>query len=96
MKPILQSICLLSCLGAALRIPSPARGASATWSGASGADLFWSTPGNCSPAGAPGAADAARLAAAGYDLALVGSALMTSSDPSALLRDMLRAGREAR
>jgi indole-3-glycerol phosphate synthase len=42
------------------------------------------------------AADAARLAAAGYDLALVGSALMTSSDPSALLRDMLRAGREAR
>jgi indole-3-glycerol phosphate synthase len=42
------------------------------------------------------AADAARLAAAGYDLALVGSALMTSSNPAALLRDMLRAGREAR
>jgi indole-3-glycerol phosphate synthase len=42
------------------------------------------------------AADAARLAAAGYDMALVGSALMTSSNPAALLRDMLRAGREAR
>ena len=42
------------------------------------------------------AADAARLAAAGYDLALVGSALMTSPEPSVLLRDMLRAGREAR
>jgi indole-3-glycerol phosphate synthase len=41
-------------------------------------------------------ADAARLAAAGYDLALVGSALMTSSDPPALLREMLRAGRGAR
>jgi indole-3-glycerol phosphate synthase len=42
------------------------------------------------------AADAARLAAAGYDLALVGSALMTSTDPAALLADMLRAGRQAR
>jgi pyridoxal biosynthesis lyase PdxS len=41
-------------------------------------------------------ADAARLAAAGYDLALVGSALMTSTDPAALLADMLRAGRQAR
>jgi indole-3-glycerol phosphate synthase len=41
-------------------------------------------------------ADAARLAAAGYDMALVGSALMTSSDPPALLEEMLRAGRRAR
>ena len=32
----------------------------------------------------------------GYDIALVGSALMTSSDPPALLREMLRAGRRAR
>ena len=40
--------------------------------------------------------DAARLAGAGYDMALVGSALMTSADPSALLQDMLRAGRAAR
>lgn len=42
------------------------------------------------------AADAARLAAAGYDLALVGSALMTSAEPAGLLADMLRAGRQAR
>ena len=41
-------------------------------------------------------ADAARLAAAGYDMALVGSALMTSSDPPALRGEMLRAGRGAR
>ncbi len=41
-------------------------------------------------------ADAARLAGAGYDLALVGSALMTASDPPALLEQMLRAGRQAR
>ena len=40
--------------------------------------------------------DAARLAAAGYDLALVGSALMTAADPSQLLRDMLERGRGAR
>jgi indole-3-glycerol phosphate synthase len=41
------------------------------------------------------AADAARLAAAGYDVALVGSALMSAADPAALARDMLRAGRAA-
>ncbi|HEV7633386.1 MAG TPA: indole-3-glycerol-phosphate synthase [Steroidobacteraceae bacterium] len=40
--------------------------------------------------------DAARLAAAGYDMALVGSALMTAADPSGLLREMLERGREAR
>ena len=41
-------------------------------------------------------ADAARLARAGYDLALVGSALMTAEDPAALLRAMITSGREAR
>lgn len=41
-------------------------------------------------------AAAARLAAAGYDLALVGSALMKETSPAALLRDMLAAGRAAR
>jgi indole-3-glycerol phosphate synthase len=41
------------------------------------------------------AADAARVAAAGYDLALVGSALMSAADPAALARDMLHAGRAA-
>lgn len=40
--------------------------------------------------------DAARLAAAGYDMALVGSALMTAADPSRLLREMLERGRGAR
>ncbi len=41
-------------------------------------------------------ADAARLAACGYDLALIGSALMTAPDPAALLRGMIEAGRRAR
>ncbi|HSY07278.1 MAG TPA: indole-3-glycerol-phosphate synthase [Steroidobacteraceae bacterium] len=39
------------------------------------------------------AADARRVRAAGYDLALVGSALMRASDPEELLRQMLSAGR---
>ena len=42
------------------------------------------------------AADAARIAAAGYDLALVGSALMQGGDPGELVQAMLRAGRAAR
>lgn len=41
-------------------------------------------------------ADAARAAASGYDLALVGSALMAAADPAALARDMLAAGRGAK
>ena len=45
--------------------------------------------------GLSSATDAARLAAAGYDLALVGSALMTGSDPQTLGRQMLQAGRDA-
>jgi indole-3-glycerol phosphate synthase len=40
--------------------------------------------------------DAARMARHGYDLALVGSALMSATDPAALARDMLAAGRQAR
>lgn len=56
------------------------------------------------PAGVPRVAesgvgsadDAARLAAAGYDLALVGSALMLRAEPAVLVRDMLAAGRRAR
>ncbi len=42
------------------------------------------------------AADAARLARAGYQLALVGSALMTAAEPPALLAAMIAAGRGAR
>jgi len=37
--------------------------------------------------------DAAAMARAGYQIVLVGSALMTSSDPKALLEEMLAAGR---
>jgi indole-3-glycerol phosphate synthase len=56
------------------------------------------------PTGAPRVAesgvgdadDAARLARAGYTMALVGSALMTAEDPAALLAAMLAAGRGAR
>jgi indole-3-glycerol phosphate synthase len=42
------------------------------------------------------AEDAARLCACGYEMALIGGALMTAADPGALLRAMLAAGREAR
>jgi indole-3-glycerol phosphate synthase len=45
--------------------------------------------------GVASAADAARVAAAGYDLALVGSALMQSDDPLKLAGSMLAAGRAA-
>jgi indole-3-glycerol phosphate synthase len=40
--------------------------------------------------------DAARMAQAGYDLALVGSALMADREPRVLAESMLRAGRAAR
>jgi indole-3-glycerol phosphate synthase len=40
-------------------------------------------------------ADAARVASAGYDLALVGSALMSAADPAARARAMLAEGRAA-
>jgi indole-3-glycerol phosphate synthase len=42
------------------------------------------------------AEDARRVAAAGYDLALVGSALMSGDDPAALAAAMLGAARAAR
>jgi indole-3-glycerol phosphate synthase len=46
--------------------------------------------------GVNSAADARAIAAAGYQLALVGSALMRGDDPSALARTLLAAGRSAR
>jgi indole-3-glycerol phosphate synthase len=46
--------------------------------------------------GVADAADARAVAAAGYTLALVGSALMRGSDPAALARALLAAGRSAR
>jgi indole-3-glycerol phosphate synthase len=56
------------------------------------------------PAGCPRVAEsgvdtpeaAARLAGAGYDLALIGSALMTTDNPGELLSAMIAAGRGAR
>jgi indole-3-glycerol phosphate synthase len=42
------------------------------------------------------AADAARVAGSGYDLALVGGALMSARDPAALARDMLAAARRVK
>ena len=46
--------------------------------------------------GVGSADDARRVAAAGYELALVGSALMQGGDPGALAAAMLQAGRAAR
>ncbi|MDB6091461.1 MAG: indole-3-glycerol phosphate synthase [Gammaproteobacteria bacterium] len=46
--------------------------------------------------GVGSADDARRVAAAGYDLVLVGSALMQGGDPGALAGAMLQAGRAAR
>jgi indole-3-glycerol phosphate synthase len=46
--------------------------------------------------GVGSADDAARVAAAGYELALVGSALMTAADPEKAVADMLSSGRKAR
>ena len=46
--------------------------------------------------GVASAADARRMAEAGYDLALVGSALMSDDDPAALAGAMLSAARAAR
>jgi indole-3-glycerol phosphate synthase len=46
--------------------------------------------------GVTSAADVRAVAAAGYRLALVGSALMRGADPRTLARTLLAAGRAAR
>lgn len=46
--------------------------------------------------GVGSAEEAASLSRAGYDMALIGSALMTTPDPAALLASMIAAGRGAR
>jgi indole-3-glycerol phosphate synthase len=51
--------------------------------------------GRVAESGVATAADSARIAAAGYDLALVGSALMTGDDPRTLAAAMLEAARAA-
>jgi len=56
-------------------------------------------PGGVPPvaeSGVAGAEDARRLAAAGYRLLLVGSALMRDQDPAGLARALIEAGRAAR
>lgn len=45
--------------------------------------------------GVASAADAGRIAAAGYEMALIGSALMRGGDPQALVAALLAAGRSA-
>jgi indole-3-glycerol phosphate synthase len=42
------------------------------------------------------ASDAARVATAGYDLALVGSALMRATDPRHAVKSLVQAGRQAK
>jgi len=58
----------------------------------------WLPPGipRVAESGVASAADARRVAEAGYDLALVGSALMSGDDPAALASAMLTAARAAR
>ena len=55
-------------------------------------------PANClrvAESGLNAASDLAAVAGAGYQLALVGSALMRAQNPKGLIRDFLAAGREA-
>lgn len=52
---------LVAALAVAAAFTQSARAVTNIWSGASGVDLFWSTAGNWSPAGPPGATDAVRF-----------------------------------
>ena len=47
------------------------------------------------PSGVTTPAEAARVAALGYRAALVGTSLMRSADPAAVVRELLAAGRSA-
>jgi indole-3-glycerol phosphate synthase len=58
------------------------------------ADLLPKTVPRVAESGVTSASDAARVAAAGYEYALVGSALMQGDDPYALAAALLRAGRQ--
>ncbi len=59
------------------------------------AHLLPTTVPRVAESGVGSAEDARRVSAAGYDLALVGSALMQGGDPRALANAMLEAGRAA-
>lgn len=61
-------------------------------------ELVEHLPAHChrvAESGVASAEQAARVAAAGYDLALVGSALMTGDSPQPLAASMIQAGRSA-
>jgi fibronectin-binding autotransporter adhesin len=45
----------------AIAITRTANGATNTWTGTSGSDIFWLTPGNWTPSGPPGASDEVRF-----------------------------------
>jgi len=60
------------------------------------APLLPATVPRVAESGVGSAEDARRVAAVGYEFALVGSALMSAPDPTALARDMLSAGRAIR
>lgn len=57
---------------------------------------FPAGPPRVAESGLATAADVSLVAELGYDLALIGSALMQNDDPGAMLADMLEAGREVR
>ncbi len=59
------------------------------------ADLLPTNVPRVAESGVTTAEDAARVASAGYEFALVGSALMQGGDPQALAAAMLKAGRES-
>src|SRR3954464_7482258 len=45
----------------AIAITRTSNAATNTWTGTSGSDIFWSTPGNWSPSGPPGVGDQAQF-----------------------------------
>ena len=61
MKHTTPTYCLTGCLLVAIAASSQTAGAQFIWSGASGSDLNWLTPGNWSPSDPPGATDDTRL-----------------------------------
>lgn len=65
MKHLRHHLRELAALSGVIVMTQLAGAASFEWTGASGIDLNWSTPGNWSPAGPPGVADEARFLDAG-------------------------------
>src|SRR6188474_1930439 len=61
MKKGLEYLHTLACIVVSIAFAPLAGAATFDWSGASGLDLFWVTPGNWSPSGPPGTSDDARF-----------------------------------